>query len=425
VTTKPGKFIPPVELHDHGDLIIVSQVRVLHVINQLGGHGGAEVSLRENVLGSADAGIIHAIVVLRNRDNDLESFRAANVAVFAPEHEFGRRGAYQHVRTAIEAFRPTLVHTSLFDADLVGRLAGLRTKTPVVSSFVNTPYDPHAAVVEDVSGFKRAGVRRVDKYLARNATTAFHAISQATADHATTHLGIDPQMVRIVPRGRSAAALGKRTAERRAAVRDRLKWGDAPIILNVARQEPQKGHLLLVAAMADVLEVRPDAQLILVGRDGRSTPALSAKVSELGIDDAVTRLGVRTDVADLLAAADVFAFSSLYEGLGGSVVEAAGVGVPVVAFDVPAVREVLGDAHPWLVPIGDTALLGRALQQVLSGGVEVQRAALAGRERFLDRYELNICVSGMCELYRDVDAGIRGHRWSRLARPPRVRVDNR
>jgi glycosyltransferase involved in cell wall biosynthesis len=357
-----------------------------------------------------------------NNAAEFEVLREAGVAAFALAHGRGRHAEYRHVIASIEGFRPTLLHTSLFEADLVGRLAALRTRTPAISSLVNTPYGPHAAEVEDVPSFKRAAVRWIDRLLARNATTAFHAISQTTADHAVAHLGVDPRMIRVVPRGRSAQALGVRSSCRREAVRSRLGWEDHPIVLNVARQEPQKGHLLLLEAMAGVLKAHPTAQLVLVGRTGRSSRAIEDRIAELGIGAAVTYLGVRTDVPDLLAAADVFAFSSLHEGLGGAVVEAAGVGVPVVAFDVPAIREVLGETYPWLVPIGDPIALSRAVIQVLKKDADLEDVVAAQRKRFHEQYELDTAVAGMSRLYRDVGMTVQSRRWRRIARTPRVRV---
>jgi glycosyltransferase involved in cell wall biosynthesis len=417
---------PEVEPRDHGGWrrSISQSIRVLHVINQLDGRGGAEVSLRENILGSVDDGLAHGVVTLGGENNvaEFEVLRESGVAIFALPHGQSRRAAYRHVVTSIETFRPTLLHTSLFEADLVGRLAALRTRTPVVSSFVNTSYDPRAAEVEDISVWKRDAVRRIDRFLARNATTAFHAISQATADHAVTHLGVDPRMIRVVPRGRSLQALGVRSSARREAVRTRLGWQERPIVINVARQEPQKGHKLLVEAMTGVLEEYPDALLVLVGRSGRSSHTIRQRIEELGIGAAVVQLGMRTDVPDLLAAADVFAFSSLYEGLGGAVVEAAGLGVPVVAFDVPAVREVLGDAHPWLVPIGDATALGTAVTLALAGGKVVEDVAATQLERFHEQYELQAAVTGMTRLYRDVAVSVRSRRPRRIGRSVRVRV---
>ena len=404
---------------DAGGSTITAPIRVLHVINQFSGRAGAEVSLREIILGSSGDDIAHGVAVLSTRNNHLDPLKSFGVPTFVPVHDGGRRHRYRHVVAAIEAFRPDLVHTSLYEADLVGRIAATRRRIPVVTSLVNTPYDREALQAETAPALKLAAARLVDLVLAHFATTAFHAISDATADHAVQHLRIDRRSARVVPRGRSLASLGVRTESRRARVRAELVWGDEPVIINVARQEPQKGQLLLLEAMARVLERVPSARLALVGRRGRSSEALRERIEVLGIGDAVLELGVRTDVPDLLAAADVFAFSSLYEGLGGAVVEAAGAALPVAAFSVPAVREVLGDQHPWLVPVGDAGALAEALTEILADGGRAAEVAEAQRQRFVERYELITCVDGMTRLYRDVLAAA-PLRWRRPFLPVKV-----
>jgi glycosyltransferase involved in cell wall biosynthesis len=381
----------------------VTTVRVLHVVNRLSGHGGAEVSLRDIVTGSAGGPIDHGIVVLRGDGNVTGAVEEVGVPMFVPAPTaLGRVSAVRHVRRAIAEFRPDLVHTSLFESDLAGRVASVATCTPVLTSFVNTPYCREAAEAEQASPWKQRAVRQVDRFLANHATSAFHAISQAAADHAAEHLGVDEERIRVVPRGRSRITLGHPSPERRRSVREKQGWGSRPVVINVARQEPQKGHVLLLEAMPPVLDHHPDALLVLVGRDGRSTSEIEERIRTLDIAHCVVRMGVRTDVADLLAGADVFAFSSLYEGLGGAVVEAAGLEIPVVAFNLPALREVLGDDHPWLIQRGDTQAMGRAINEVLEGGQGVEQVGRGERKRFDERYELQTCIRGMTQLYLDV-----------------------
>jgi glycosyltransferase involved in cell wall biosynthesis len=378
-------------------------VRVLHVINRLLGHGGAEVSLRETVVGSDDGLITHGITVLRSDGNVTDAFEKSGVQVFIPKSaSVSRPEAVRHICGVIDEFRPDLLHTSLFEADLAGRVAAAVTRTPVLVSLVSTPYGQEAMSVEQGPIWKQRSVRHVDRFLAQHATSAFHAISQATADHAIRYLGLEEGRIRVVPRGRSRVALGEPSAERRRAIRGRYGWCGRPVILNVARQEPPKGHELLIEAMVHVLDRTPDALIVLVGRQGRSTGAMEERIRSLGIGDSVVRMGVRTDVADLLAAADVFAFSSVAEGLGGAVVEAAGLGLPVVTFDLPALREVLGDDHPWLVRLGDTQAMGRAINEVLEGGQVVEEVGRGERLRFNERYELQACIRGMTQIYLDL-----------------------
>jgi glycosyltransferase involved in cell wall biosynthesis len=380
-------------------------MRVLHVINQLDIRAGAETSLRELVISSHSSEFYHGIVVLRGTVPDRESLDRIGVPLFVPRPPNpNRMGGIRHVLTSITEFEPDLIHTSLFEADLAGRIAGRFRSIPAITSLVNTPYWPQALDVETAPRWKLKLVQRIDRLLARRATTAFHAISDATAEHAAEHLGVDPRIVRVVPRGRQTVELGSRTAERRNDVRAREGWGQhCPIILNVAREEPQKGHALLLQAFVRVLEGHPDSLLILAGRPGRSSAEIARIIDREGLNGVVQRLGERRDVADLLVAADLFVVSSLYEGLGGAVVEASGLRLPTVAFDVPAVVEILGGNHPWLVPTGDAEQLGAVINAALNSGVDrLQQVGALQRQRFEDRYEMTNVVEQMLNLYREV-----------------------
>lgn len=394
-------------------------MRVLHAINQVSGRAGAEVSLRDILLGTAHE-VEHAVVVLGAENNVLEPFEQATIPCFVPgpDARNGRIAAVRHVRSAIRAFQPHLVHTTLFDADLAGRVAAKLERVPVISSVVNTPYGPEATAAEPVSRWKLRAARAVDGFLARRFTSGFHAISAATARHAEVHLRVAPQVMRIVPRGRSRQALGERSSQRRADVRERLGWNDHPVVINVAREEPQKGQRTLLEAFPGVLAEHPDALLVIVGRRGRSSAVLDRLVDELRLGGSVERLGVRTDVADLVSAADVFAFPSHYEGLGGAAVEALGLGMPIVASDIPALRELLAAERGWLVPPGDQVALAASILEVLRGGEEVERRSQAAREYFDRSYELDRCLEGMLDLYRDIESQLsvdpKASRWRRF-----------
>jgi glycosyltransferase involved in cell wall biosynthesis len=379
-------------------------LRILHVINQLDMRAGAEISLREFVIASQSADVVNGIVVLRGQVLDREPLDRLAVPLFVPlESPSSRLRSIGHVLHAASTFQPDLLHTSLFDADAAGRIAGRLRSVPTVTSLVNTQYSPEALQAETAPRWKLRIVKAIDRILARYATTAFHAISQATAEHAVKHLRIPPTAVRVVPRGRRSSELGVRAAQRRNTIRSRTGWDDRTVIINVAREEPQKGHELLLEAFEAVAEQHPDCLLVLVGRTGRSSAAIEHAIKRRGLTQIVQRLGERRDVADLLAAADLFAFASLYEGLGGAVVEASGLALPTVAFDVPAVVEVLGPEHPWLVPTGDATKLGETISNaILSGAERLHEIGVLQRQRFEERFEMSAVVDQELDLYRDV-----------------------
>jgi glycosyltransferase involved in cell wall biosynthesis len=150
-----------------------------------------------------------------------------------------------------------------------------------------------------------------------------------------------------------------------------------PRLIMVATLERHKDHDTLVRAMPQILAAVPDAELLLAG-DGVLRPDLVRLCASLGLGEAVTFLGSRNDVPSLLGQSDVFVFSTTREeGLGTVLIEALAAGLPIVASDVPACRELLDGKWGTLVPPHDPEALAAAVISTLRGsraGDELERS---------------------------------------------------
>lgn len=114
-----------------------------------------------------------------------------------------------------------------------------------------------------------------------------------------------------------------------------------PLFIHVGRMREPKNHLRLLSIFAQASKCQPSARLLLVGQGGNSTERqVRQRIAELGIADRVVIAGQRTDVPRLLKAADALIFPSLWEGLPGAVLEACAAGTPVLAADLPGIREI-------------------------------------------------------------------------------------
>lgn len=158
------------------------------------------------------------------------------------------------------------------------------------------------------------------------------------------------------------------------------------MLLTVARFTPQKGYSTLLAAIPKVLEHQPDAKFFFVG-DGPEQAAIADAIHANGLGQAVSLLGRRTDVADLLGAADAFVLPSLFEGLPLAVLEAMAAGLPIVATSIGGTLEALGSDHPFLVQPDDPVSLADAIEQVLSDPVAAQASADAAKARFHTHFQ--------------------------------------
>jgi glycosyltransferase involved in cell wall biosynthesis len=163
-----------------------------------------------------------------------------------------------------------------------------------------------------------------------------------------------------------------------------------PLVGNVARLAPQKDHRTLLQAAALI----PDADFAIAG-EGELHDEL-----ERAAGPNVRLLGRRSDVPDVLASLDVFAFPSLYEGLCLAVIEAQAAGVPVVATAVGGIKETVVDGETGLlVPPRDPEALAAAIRWVLEHPDEAGRLADEARRRAVERYSLQRMIDETLALY--------------------------
>jgi glycosyltransferase involved in cell wall biosynthesis len=301
----------------------------------------------------------------------------------------------------IEREEPSLVHTTLFDADIVARLATRGTGVPLMTTLANTTYDPERVAGDaNLRQSRVTAARVVDGFTARHMTDHFHAVSEAVKSSAVTALQIDPGRVTVVHRGRDPERLGYRTPERRERARANLGLPDeTELVLTVGRQEYQKGQVDLIEAFARIATDHPQALLAIAGRPGNATEELAAVVAREGLDDRVLFLGHRGDVPELMCAADLFVFPSLWEGLGGVLIEALALEVPIVASDIPALREVVVDGvNAILTPPGEAGLLGDTMRALLEDPDRARGLVSYSRQRFEEVFDLDATSNQMIDL---------------------------
>ena len=153
----------------------------------------------------------------------------------------------------------------------------------------------------------------------------FACSRQAGIDRYGKHV-VEGDNFAVIPNGIDARAFTF-SQERRAAARAQLGLTDELVVGHVGRFEAAKNHSFLLNAFAALHQKRPDAKLALVG-SGSLLEQSKAQAGHLGISDAVLFLGNRTDMGDVLATFDVYAFPSIVEGFGVALLEAQAAGLP-------------------------------------------------------------------------------------------------
>lgn len=371
-------------------------VRVLYVIDSLA-PGGAETSLVEVAPELVRRGVDLHVLSLGSQLDLAHRLEDSGAVLHTGSSEGSRTANIQAVLRAARAIRPDLVHTTLYEADIAGRVGARLLGVPSSTSLVNDSYGrSHYA---ESSTLKLHAARGLDGVTARFARR-FHAITTAIAESVAPRIGVPVEKVEVIPRGRDPRSYPFRTAEQRASVRAELELPlDVPVVLAVGRLEPQKGLKHLLDALPAIAANNTGLVTLIAGKDGRAAASLMGQAASSHLD--VRFLGHRTDVANLLAAADVFCFPSEREGFGGVLIEAMAVGCPIVASSIPTSVEVLGgDSEARiLTAVGDQADLSRAINKVLSSPDQGSSMANKARIRFESRYTIDRVAEAMVNFF--------------------------
>jgi len=378
----------------------MTRLHVLAVLSDLGA-GGAERSTAEAIGPLAERGIDLEIVTLSGATDGVRNTLPADHVVHEL-HDRPSRRKVADLRELIRTRHADVVHTAVFEADILGRLAAWRTRAPVLTSLVNAQYERTRRGDPAVRRWKLEIARGIEALTAKSLTYHFHAISEAAASAAVRDLHVSKSRITVIPRGRRRDRLGSPSPERRALVRAELGIAsDAPVVLNLGRQEWQKGHEVLLGAAARLLVRHPDLVVLVGGREGNRTRTLLDVQAKLGLSASVRFLGHVDDVGGLLAAADVFAFPSRYEGLGGALLEAMAMECPIVTSETPATKEAVGNAA-LLVPIDDEVALSDSIHRLIETPRLAADLAQRGLRRYHDRFDFDVVMDQMADLYQRV-----------------------
>lgn len=204
----------------------------------------------------------------------------------------------------------------------------------------------------------------------------------------------------------SVPDIGRFTApppETRARIRGELGTSaDASVVLCAGRLRPEKGQDILLRATPRIRDAVPGVEIWLAG-DGSHRAEYEAIARELGVGDTVRFLGFRSDVPDLMAAADLAAVPSRSEGLGTAALEALAAGLAVVASDVGGLPDsvIPGETGELVAPENPVALAD-AVAGLLRD--PERRAALgrAGRSLIEDQFTEAALARRTLDFYRDL-----------------------
>lgn len=344
---------------------------MLLVINALH-HGGAEAQLMHLAVGLAESG--HEVVLCCMDDAYIElgTLERAGVKVVT----LGAGNRIQRLlavpRLARLARRAEVVHCTIWDASLWGRIAAILARRPVVVADHSTDRSIHTSL----DGASRESWIALHNRLLDPFT--FATVSCALPQRQVLiDEGVSDEKIVYIPNGLPLAEL----RDRAGSGPSRADLGlpeDAPTVMQVGVFREEKNQLGALDVVAKVREGGVDAQLVFVG-DGWTTEEVEAKAREMGAGWAHF-LGFRSDVPALLRLADLMLQPSLADAMPMTVLEAMALKVPVVATDVGDIAAMLDGRAGLCAPPGDTEALARACAELLADPERRRAMGEAGAE---------------------------------------------
>ncbi|WP_457329424.1 glycosyltransferase [Rhizobacter sp. P5_C2] len=355
-------------------------MRVLHVIETLD-FGGAEKVVVDLV--AATKGRCQPAVCCVKHSGELAQRLGDGVQVFSlGKGEGNDLTVPWRLARLVREQGFDVMHSHLWGVYLESALAAKLAGVPLVHT-VHGNYQDYGQ--RFIPRLKLALRHRLERFAARwhqRIVTVSHSIQSYVVEN----IGIDARRVETVHNG-----IDERVSlqgERRGTT-----------FITVGRMAAVKNHAMMIRAFARVAASRPDARLQLVG-DGPDRPALEALAASLGVASRVEFLGFRNDVAELLAAADVFLMSSHYEGVSIAILEAMRAGLPVVGTQVGGIPEtVLQGESGLLVPDGDEAAFADAMLTLLQ---DASRRGVLGRaatQRQREAFSLESAAQRYLQIY--------------------------
>ena len=291
------------------------------------------------------------------------------------------------IAAAAAAAQATVLHCHQYSPFVYGALARLRRPG------LRVVFTEHGRLSDAPPSSKR---RMVNPWLARVADRIV-SVSANLRDHMVQE-GFPARRVEVVHNGIDVGPAP--TADERAAARQALGVSHETIVIGtVARLDPVKDYGTLLAALAHPSMAGRPCRLVVIG-DGPERARLESRAQELSVTEKVTFLGHRDDARRWLAGVDVYANSSVSEGVSLTILEAMAAGLPVVATDVGGTPEVVTPDSGELVPARDPAALAGAIARLASDADRRRTLGRQARDRAARQFTIERMVNTYLDMYR-------------------------
>lgn len=361
----------------------LSGLRIAHLIES-DGPGGAERMVANLASHLQSAGAENVVIVPARGEGWLaQELGSSGVPVERFRHDQPNSLALTHqLADTLRRYRVVLAHSHEFSMAAYGAWAARRAGVAHLFTMHGSRY------------YAERLRRRVALRVAAMLSGAVVSVSNILRQHLCRDLWIRASRIATIPNGVRQMLITD------GSLREELKVGPGDhLAVAVGNLYPVKGHSYLLEALGLLAAVFPRLHVAIAGRGELEGP-LRARARALHVDDRFHLLGLRSDIGNVLAGADLFVLPSLSEGLPLALLEAMQAARPIVASAVGEVPTVLeGGRAGVLVPPGDAAALAGALAGLLADPAHAHRLSAAAATRVAEEYSLGTMLARYVTLY--------------------------
>lgn len=285
----------------------------------------------------------------------------------------------------LRSLRPEIVHSFLFRANILARIAGFLAGVPIVISSIRV-----------MGGEKRYYhyLERITSFMVNHYLT----VSESVKKYVIQNSKIPVKKISVIYNGMDIKRdhyLQEHEVKKPFAIED----GDR-ILVTVGRLHKQKGHCFLFQAVSKIQKEISSVKLIVVG-EGEEGNNLKNLAESLDLTDNIIFAGLRDDVEKILPMAEIFVLPSLWEGMPNVLLEAMNAGNPVIATKVGGIPElVLHGKTGILVPPNDSNALAKAIVNLLHHKLQAKKMGEAGRTRVEEHFTISKTVVETESIYQ-------------------------
>lgn len=377
----------------------MKKVRILHVIEGLS-LGGAERRLINDLKLINKQRYECAVSILFNQFTLEEEISQSGFPIYKLNfRSFADLSGFRRLLKLIKIFKPDIIHTQLFWADIFGRIAGKISGIPSVTTIQSSVYEPESGCL-----FSRKR-KLLDYITGKIINGKYIAVSESVKKSIIKRLGIKEGNVRVIYNYVDSSCYDKTEQKTENNLKNELGLTAGDIVLStVGRLNPAKGHNFLFEALSVLKPDFPSLKLLIVG-DGPSRNELCGYARSLGIEKEVIFLGFRQDAKELIAVSDIFVFPTLSEGMPVSLLEAMTLRKLCVASSIGPIREVIEDKKTgYLFSPGNSQELASVLRSILKSGDGMSEIAMRGARFVSEKFDASKAVDELSSFYEEVYA---------------------